>query len=360
MVTDQSIKQTREKEILMQQGVDSAAMLATLITKLPVLLVLAVAGAILGSGLHLIITFFQTREPVYISETEYYIDFAQGRYEAKDYYNDFTWNDVLSTDPILGKAMEFLGENYDREQIKNMISADILSDVRYLTITVKGGNAELVGRVKDEIGKALEEYAQLRDEFDSIEKIKDLEIIQEQPQYFTLRAALLGAFLFAAVGIFVILLQFCTGSEFYTKSDISKLFGIPVYGLTVRNRQKNNRSDALLEHQSARLAENMRMLADRYPELYLMDASNGDEARAFLRDIETCDIETDEMKPYCFEKDNKACAILVVIPFGRHYREKITDEINDAKQRDCTIVGAVLTDVDRRWAHIYYGNSKRK
>ena len=81
---------------MMQQGIDSAAMLVTLITKLPVLLALAVAGAILGSGLHLIITFIQTREPVYVSETEYYIDFAEGRYEAKDYYNDFTWNDVLS------------------------------------------------------------------------------------------------------------------------------------------------------------------------------------------------------------------------------------------------------------------------
>ena len=104
--------------MMMQQGIDSAAMLVTLITKLPVLLALAVAGAILGSGLHLIITFIQTREPVYVSETEYYIDFAEGRYEAKDYYNDFTWNDVLSIDPILGKAMEALGGNYDREQIR--------------------------------------------------------------------------------------------------------------------------------------------------------------------------------------------------------------------------------------------------
>mgnify|MGYP007111776001 CR=1 FL=1 len=48
------------------------------------------------------------------------------------------------------------------------------------------------------------------------------------------------------------------------------------------------------------------------------------------------------MKPYCFENDEKACAILVVIPFGKHYREKITDVINDAKLRDCAIVGAVL------------------
>ena len=360
MVADQSIKQTREEEMMMQQGIDSAAMLVTLITKLPVLLILAVAGAILGSGLHLIITFIQTREPVYVSETEYYIDFAQGRYEAKDYYNDFTWNDVLSIDPILGKAMEALDGNYDREQIRSMITADILSDVRYLTITVKGGDAELVRRVKDEIGTALEEYAKLRDEFDSIEKIRDSEITQEQPQYFTLRAAFLGAAFLAAIGLFVIFLRFCKGSEFYTKSDIAKVLGIPVYGLTFRNGHQNNSSHTFAKYQADRLVENMKLLTDRYAELFLMDASNGDEVQAFLENMKTCDIKTDGMKPYRFENNGKACAILVVVPFGKHYREKITDEINDAKLRDCTIVGAVLTDVDRTWAHIYYGSFRRK
>ena len=344
----------------MQQGVDSAAMAATLVTKLPVLLVLAVAGAILGSGLHLIIAFMQTREPVYISETEYYIDFAEGRYEAKDYYNDFTWNDVLATDLILGRAMELLGENNDRNQIRSMISADILSDVRYLTITVKGGNAELVRNVKDALGTALEEFGRHMEEFDAIDKIEDLEIVQEQPQYFTLRAALLGACLFVAAGTFIILLRFCKGSEFYTKNDISKVLGIPAYGLTVRSRQKNNDSDAFENHQRAKLTENMRMLTDQYPELFLMDASDGDATEAFLKNIRTCDIKTDGMKPYGVDHNDKSCAILVVIPFGKHYREKITDEIYDARLKGYTIAGAVLTDVDRTWARIYYGIFKRK
>lgn len=359
-MADQSIRQTTENDILMQQGVDSMAMLSTLITKLPILLILAVAGAILGSGLHLITTLLEAREPVYVSETEYYIAFAEGRYEAKDYYNDFTWNDVLATDLILGKAMELLGEGYDRDQVKDMISADILSDVRYLTITVRGGDPDVVESVKDALCTALAQFGQRMEEFDAIDKIEDLGITQENPRLFTLRAALLGAVLLASVGIFVILLRFCVGSSFYTKSDITKSLGIPVYGMTIRKIYKDNSCDDFTMRQNERLVENMRLLTERYPELLLMDASDGEEVRYFLQYIKACGINTDGMRPYHLQRSDREQFVLAVLPFGRPYREKITDEMNDAGLRGCKIVGAVLTGVDRNWAGIYFGKSKRK
>ncbi len=122
--------------MIIRQGIDSKALLVTLIRNLPRLLLLAVAGAVLGSGLHLVLVLYQSGRAMFVAETEYYVDFADGRLEAKDYYNDFTWNDVIATDLILGRMMEELGASYDRAEVKQMITADILSDVRYLTITV--------------------------------------------------------------------------------------------------------------------------------------------------------------------------------------------------------------------------------
>ncbi|MDE5825876.1 MAG: hypothetical protein K2H91_14535, partial [Lachnospiraceae bacterium] len=140
---------------LMQQGVDSRAMLATFIIKLPKLLILAVAGAVLGSGLNLFVVLVKIQNRCYVSETEYYVAFDKGQDDARHWYNDFTWNDVLTTDGILGRAMELLGNGYERSQVKEMIRADILSDVRYLTITVKGQNAAQVAEIKDALGTAL-------------------------------------------------------------------------------------------------------------------------------------------------------------------------------------------------------------
>lgn len=183
-------------------GIDSRALFATYMIKLPRLLILAVAGAVLGSGLSLIVALLQMHERYYVSETEYYVEFAEGQLEAKHHYNDFTWNDVLTSNEILGRAMELLGDGYDRSQVQEMLTADILSDVRYLTITVRGLDWNQVESVKNAIGTALEVFGQTKKEFDRIYKIDDLEIVQEEIPLFTGRAAVLGGILAVCAGIF--------------------------------------------------------------------------------------------------------------------------------------------------------------
>ena len=111
------------REPYLREGIDSKAFLICLLRRIPYMLLIGLTGAIIGSGLYLLIMVISNRTPVYVQETEYYIDFADGRLEAKDYYNDFTWNDVMATDEILGRTMEELGTSYDRNEIKNMITA---------------------------------------------------------------------------------------------------------------------------------------------------------------------------------------------------------------------------------------------
>ena len=99
-----------------REGIDSKALLVCFLQKLPYLLLMGVTGAILGSGLYLLIEVMTSEGIIYQAETEYYIDFADGRLEAKDYYNDFTWNDVMATDLILGNTMEILGDSFERDR----------------------------------------------------------------------------------------------------------------------------------------------------------------------------------------------------------------------------------------------------
>ncbi len=73
----------------------------------------------------------------------------------RDYYNAFTWNDVMGTDLIMDTMLEVLGDTYSRESVKEMITADILSDVRYLTITVQGEDEKKVEAVSSAVQEAL-------------------------------------------------------------------------------------------------------------------------------------------------------------------------------------------------------------
>lgn len=340
----------------MRQGIDSRAMFATFVTKLPGLLALAVAGAILGSGLNLLVVMVRAQELCYVSETEYYIDFAEGRYEARDHYNAFTWNDVLATDWILGRAMELLGDGYDRDQVRTMMSAEMLSDVRYLTVFVRGQEPAQVAAVRDALVTALEEFGARLDEFDAIYKIEDREIVREELPYFVWRPAFLGAVIAAGTGVFVTAFCFCMGSAFYTKGDITVRLGIPVCGMTFREGRRGN--TALEQRQTEMLKEGLGLLGERYGEILLLDAADGRLASAFQREVVDRGLAgASSVHLYAHGQsgqENACSAVVAVIPFGEAYREKITDEIDHAGLCGCSVVAAVLVQSDRRWMRIYY------
>lgn len=360
------------------EAVDSKALFVCFVKKIPVLILLAAAGALAGSGLAFLVIRVKLATPAYISETEYYIDFAEGRLEARDYYNDFTWNDVLATDPILGRAMETLGDGYVREQVRGMITADILSDVRYLTITIRGADAAAVGAVQEALTEALTAYGDLRKEFDSIQKIEDSGVVRERIEGFPVRAAALGAVLFAGIGIFVIAFRFGLGDSVYTKADITRYFGVPAYGLLYK---AGNRRDG---RQERMLAAGIGRLLAQYSELALA-ACAGRGAAEFLRQLEALGLSDiagrlrligDIQGDACIQGDagmrdaagqvtgngclpDTAPAVLAVIPFGTPCRQRAADEINYLRLQGYEIAGAVLADVDKRWMDLYMNEAVR-
>ncbi|MCD8038339.1 MAG: hypothetical protein LUE96_04565 [Lachnospiraceae bacterium] len=344
-------------EMIIRQGIDSKALLVTLICGLPRLLLLAAAGAVLGSGFYLAAALYASGNAMLVSETEYYIDFAQGRLEAKDYYNDYTWNDVIATDLILGRMMEELGEDYDREEVKQMLFADILSDVRYLTITVTGSDEASVSAVSAAFENAIAIFGGSMDEFDSIYKIEDNGIRKEHVELFSWRAAVLGAAVFAGIGIFFIALAFMVGDRFYTKTDVAKFLELPVCGLSYKDGVR-------ADFRERRLLESLKELQGQSgaEKIYLLDAAGGQDADAFAKRLGALDADiARNVVSVCgsavFEEN---ALILAVVPFGRVYREKITDEINNAAARGRKVSGAALVQCDRRWMRLYYGKDVEK
>ena len=349
---NQSINERKYNDKIGQEGIDSKALLVCLIQYVPRLILFAVAGAVLGSGLNLIIVAMtDLRNPAYIAETEYYIDFADGRLEAKDHYNDFTWNDVMATDLILGKAMIDIGSEYDRNQIKGMITADILSDVRYLTITVKGTDKTLVANVSKALQKALENFGTDKDEFDSIYKIEDLGVQKEKIELFVWRAAFLGALIISLIALFLRIFRFSIGDSFYTKSEISRYFGLPVYGLLYN---KENMADGIQEKM---LIAGLGKVTKNKELVYLLDVT-GRYSEHFLRelkDIDNKNIFNNKLEIFSETNSNKSKDIIIVVPFGKVCREQINDVIAFAEQQDYKVIGAVLSDADKKWARLYYG-----
>lgn len=358
----------RGKEEMKEQwheGIDSKAFLVQLLYRMPYMLLLGVAGAVIGSGLYLIIMTVFSGPQMYQAETEYYIDFADGRLEAKDYYNDFTWNDVMATDLILGNTMSILGEGYDRNEIKNMITADILSDVRYLTITVEGENEALVAAVSDVTKISLENFGKNKDEFDSIYQIENNGVIAETVKLFTWRAALLGFVLGVIAMLVKVSLEFGVGDRFYTRKDILKFLNIPALGILYKNGNSVckieemdlnnnltyivNKSDGHCEKKED-ISNNAEVVILGFSDVCAME----DIKRQFKQDIEIISM-AEEITNDSYEKIRQAQIVLLAVPFGVSARRKIEECIENLEIQDCHITGAILTDCSRGWMKLYCG-----
>ncbi len=283
-----------------REGIDSKEYLIRFLFQLKKFVLIGVAGALIGSGLYLLIMMIGARVPVYQSETRYYIDFSDGLLEGAHYYNDYTWNTEIANDEILGNAMAELA-GYEREQVRGMITADILSDVRYLTITVEYGNAETVEKVAVAIGNALVNFGTNMDkeEFECIYKIQDSGVYKVEKPLFTWRAAFLGFMIGFLVAWFGFSVRFAVGDAFYTKANVERYLGIP--SLEIRY------------HQSKSIRQTQVQLE-----------------------------ETEE-------------GVVLLIPFGVSCRRWIEDKLRDLRRQDVKIAGAILIEADARWMKIYYG-----
>ena len=220
-----------EHEMKDKNSVDSKAYIVQIIYRMPYLLSMAVIGAILGSGLYLIIMLISTRTTMYEIQTRFYVDFTDEIIDAKDSYNAYTWNTVLGIDDILGRMMETIGDKYDRDVVKSMMKAEILSDVRYLLVTITGDNPDDIVIIRSALKEAIENFGQTKKEFDSIYQIEEGKVKEIKVNFFTWRAAVLGAAASFLIGLFIETLRFGIGARFYTRSDITDRLGLDALGI---------------------------------------------------------------------------------------------------------------------------------
>ena len=130
----------------MKEGIDVKLILLLYRKKVWISLLWALAGGLLAGGLYFIVHVLYAPAREYEAVSKLYLTFAaDDDGDAYQYYNGYTWNDLMKTEPILDKVMEGLPEGTDREWVKDTIAADILSDIRLLTITVRTHDGQKPG-----------------------------------------------------------------------------------------------------------------------------------------------------------------------------------------------------------------------
>lgn len=368
-----------------KKGIDLKRMYLRFQTKAWLLLMLTVAGAVVGGFAYQVAR--ATRMPVaYEAVSKLYISFGVDESgEIYQYYNGYTWNDLLDADPILNRIMEYVPEGISREEVKAATKAEILSDIRLLTITVEGSTEKFVREVQAAVESGLTDYAVESEEIKRIKVIRTDEPYRVLWDDKTVTACVTGAVIFAVISCLFMAFFYVLDEAVYTQEDVERKYPYKALGLIAKSQKglqpyarelRTNityvlgdmRNFALIDmenHCEIRKEEVERLLnIDKY----IFVGGDG-EAGGLTWSIPKSDDDEDEEK----EGEWKAAAFngdalaeeecrrirelggaIILIPFGEDVGRKTQRVLSLLKNQDCKVLGMVVSQADEEFLNRYY------
>lgn len=357
--------------------------------KIWIVLLMVVLGGALGALTYQVVK--SVNMPVeYQAVSKLYIKFGQDPTgEVYQYYNGYTWNELLDADPMLNCILGYI-PTYDRNEVANSTDAKILSDVRLLTVTITGEDEKFVREVQQAVESGLAGYATISDELDGITTIKSVPPTRIYWVDRTTESMILGAVVFGLITLLICCFRFIVDEGIYVQSDILKRYDEKALGIMPRNQKG-------LQPYLNELKANILFSIKEERKLFAVDIDNHSELRA--QDLERLlnwkeggalsgldntsgelvwhineeedfddilDVPNEKewtisvLNESSIDNDNlesirKANGIIILVPFGvSGATRKLERIVALFKNQGINIYGIVITEADEQYLNRYY------
>lgn len=317
---------------------------------------MTLAGALLGALIYGVVWLSVSGQRQYEQTSKYYLTFGyEENGEVADYYNAYTWNDLIFSITAISDVIEDeLPDGVSMEEAQEAIEADILSDVRLLTITVTYPDANAVQQMTNAVEDALVRYGDNVTQFESIEFLSSSEVEAVVVSDRTRNAVLLGALLGFLISAMWVWIRELLDDGIYVPEDAVRRYGIPVSVILAAEGSElpaflaKETKEALQALAASNAARPVRLVCE-------------DTAQA----KETAEILRKQFEVLSGEKDDTPDAaggeVLLVIPFGRANGTQTEHLIERLRAQGDEVDSIVLTGADGKYLAQYYGtNRKRK
>lgn len=328
------------------EGMDCKKMLLFLLRKLWLLLLLTLAGSIISGGIYLFYHVVIVSNRQFQAISKVYLDFAPDETgEVYQAYNGYTWNDLMATDLILDTTMSYLPSDYTKEEVTASTEAQILSDIRLLTIIITTGDPERTATILDATDRSLEILGDREKEFIDIEVIQETEAKMLAVDTRLLQAVLLGALISCAVVLLIMALWYVLDDGIYVAGDLKSVTKQPFIGYIPAGEGAGSKAAGLAEILDKDRERNIAYLEQKIGKLesYQLGTEEKIEAKEGIgQDI--------------YERLRKADGVLVTIPYGKLDRTVLAYRMEQMAVQECRIAGIVIKDADVRFLRWYYNH----
>ena len=319
----------------------------------------------------------------YEAVSKLYISFGHDESgEVYQYYNGYTWNDLLDTDPILDFVMQDL-PGYERDAVREATTAEILSDIRLLTVRVRGEDEKFVREVMSALESGLREYARDSEELDQIKAIRSGVPERVYWDDRTMSACVTGAVLLGVLSLLVIGFIYALDESIYVQEDIEKKYNCRALGILTRNQkglqpyarelraniryalgeQKRFAILDMADHADTRRLELERLLDREGLEAYGSEQEEDDFGWNIPKEEESF-VTTSEWDILAFNQNGlsedecrqirEAGGVILLLPFGTDTGRKTARILSFLKNQDCQLLGMVIAQADEEFLNRYF------
>lgn len=328
MVTDWEGQRLMNKESYANEGMDIKKYMLCLLKRLPVLLGAVTGGALLGLIVYTIVRTVPESEREYQAFAKIQLDFAADKTgEVYQAYNGYTWNDLMATDPIMNLTLGNLPSDYTRDEVEAALRAEILSDIRILTVTVTTNSAAHTDKILGAAVQALESYGVQAKEFIAITAIQTTQAKLVVADNRMAQAVLVGALIGLFLSLFGISFYYVMDDRILVAGDVRKVTNVSFIGYA-----------SGMETLKQDYEKNLSYLREKRGTLFI------------------CEIEKDKpIAEEVFQKMREAGGVVLSLPFGGVHGTYVSYVIEMLKTQECELCGVAIREADGKFLRGYYG-----
>lgn len=346
------------------EGMDCKKYVLLFLGKVWIAALAAVLGGVLGGGIYLFSHVAINGNREYRAVSKIYLTFAPDESgEIYQAYNGYTWNDLMATEPILNTTMAYLPEDYTEEEVTAAIRAEILSDLRLLTITVTTTSPERTAEILKAADLSLVELGKRAKEFRKIEIYQETEpaLVAADPRL--LQAVIVGAALALTLTLLAMALRYVLDDKIYVPGDLKCITALPFAGFYFGGEAGEGNLSGEGGGKAAAGEGKTQETIKRAGEKRLAENLQKDleQNRAYLTEkFGTLIVYEPEKNRMAAEESyddlRKADGILLSVPYGKMDRTTLGYRLEQMALQECKIAGILIRDADMRLLKWYYNH----
>lgn len=319
--------------------------------------VAAFLGAVFGGVLYMAASVVPEAEREYRAVSKVYLDFEIDETgEVYQQYNGYTWNDLMATDPILDVTMQYLPEDYGREEVMAATKAEILSDVRLLTITITTHDADRCDAILKATGQSLTALGNTAKEFRQINVIQTTAASPVTADDRTVQAVTAGIAAAVVLALLGMMFYYVLDDRIMTAGDLKQVTDVPFVGYAGAGEKFHKDYEDNLAYLREKAGSVITLIVAQ-PLTAGQKGKSAGQRREEQAGAESLVVWNQAISTEAWDRLCTAGGVVIMAEYGRIHATYLAYVIEQLQFRECRVAGIGIGNADAKFLRRYYGRA---